>query len=344
MTSAAASMEQRVAQANALIGHAARRRGANEPRLTKSMALLLADDDAAIAHVVRTLLGGADARRLRSRGWTVKASDFVAVHSEVVHAVKVGRLRSRERRRKLDLLFVARRRWALAVEVKLDANPGKEQIEDLLVAPAESFRARDGSQLPAASRLGVLVLAPRELEFAGLRDPERRFLGTVRWPSVIEALQATPLHDAAGKEAWLNLLSLYLRRGCFGKAASQRPTPRVALDALAGKLREHVQRLVGDRHEVALDAGKGRRVTEGGRRSANLELIVRKRRGRIGRGQRVTIWLHAPAKGRRWAEIYVDDDLRTEIRPVPAAIDQLGTTLTPALDAVLAGLPGARQG
>jgi hypothetical protein len=142
----------------------------------------------------------------------------------------------------------------LALEVKLGASLADRQLDDLLRVDIEQLK------LDSGCRLGVLLLGPHELELSGVKDPRDRLLtrGAVQWSAVIEEIALVRFDDAATQQIWRDeLFGLYLRRGAFGPRSVVRPTPRIALEALAVPLRDRVAELVGESYTVRLDANTG---------------------------------------------------------------------------------------
>lgn len=317
--------------ASSKIEQATRSRGANERRLTDAMCALLSTDEGAALSVVNLLLRASDLPRVRDALGVTQLKGPIGVYGEGSYSVRRSLLSSRTHVRRFDLLFVAGS-LAVAVEIKLDAVLADRQLEDLLRVDVEQFG------LDRNTRLGVIVLGPRELELGPTPDPRGRLLkrSAVRWSAVVEEMTSIRFESAAAEQMWTEgLFGLYLRRGAFGSGSVTRPTPRVALEAIAVPLRDHVQQIVGESHMVRLDADRGLRVTAGRKRVANIEIVIERRR-RPRRESRITVWLEVPKGGRRTATISRSDAQNMDQTfAAPAALGPLEALLKSKLDAAL---------
>ncbi|MDQ3722811.1 MAG: hypothetical protein M3376_07055 [Actinomycetota bacterium] len=327
--------DERLGIASSKIEQATRSSGTNERRLTDAMCALLSTDQAAALSFVNLLLSACDLSRVRNALGASQLDGPVAVYGEGSYSARRSLWSSRTQARRFDLLFVAGSR-AVAVEVKLEASLADRQLEDLLRVDVEQFG------LDRNSRLGVIVLGPRELELGATADPRDRLLkrSAVRWSAVVEEMTSIRFEAAGTEQMWTKgLFGLYLRRGAFGSRSVVRPTPRVALEALAVPLRDHVQQIVGESHMVRLDADRGLRVTAGRKRVANVEIVIERRR-RPRRERRITVWLEVPKGGRRTATISRSDAQDADQRfAAPAALGPLEALLKSKLQAALTPCP-----
>jgi hypothetical protein len=121
-------------------------------------------------------------------------------------------------------------------------------------------------------------------------------------------------------------LALYVRRGWLGREAAARPSPRLALNAVAGSLRDHVQDHAGDRR-VSLRATKAGHVVSGPSRHAGMELVIA-RRAWPRRERRITVKLELRKGNRRRAVITPSGPWAAEVVVrAPARIEPLEALL-----------------
>jgi hypothetical protein len=293
------------------------------------MAALLATDPSAARTVVNLILKCCDEPRVRAALGRTQLSGAVEVRGERPFSVPASRHSSRPRDRRYDLLFVSDDRRAVAVEVKLGAALADRQLQDLLDAGPERLG------LDPTTRVAVVVLGPRELELSPLSRRHDRLLGVARWSQLVDSLVATEFADPAAQELWGNLFRLYVGRSRIRSELGARPGPKLALEAVAMPLREHVQRLVGDRETVQLDANAAGYVTRGQSRAARIEIFVKRRRSPRP-SRRIVVRLEVPKGGRRRATIDSGDRGMAPISfPAPARVDALRSVLEERLTQLL---------
>lgn len=311
------SQPELIEAATFALATASKRSGALERPLTDAIAALLATDPVAARDVVNLILQRCGKPRVRAALGTSAFSKPVDVFGEQTYSVRAARIGRRVRNRRYDLLFVSGGVRAVAVEVKLGASLADDQLEDLLAVDAERLG------LEPQAQLAVVVLGPRELELSSLSRRHEHLLGAVRWSSLIDSLLTVEFADAQAQRLWDELFGLYVRRGRFGSEAVARPSPRLALEAVAVPLRDHVQKLVGNKKTVYLDADAGGHVTRGRGRVARIEIVISQRRG-LRREQRLIVRLAAPKGGRRRAMIMAPDIWTpTPEFAAPARVDAL---------------------
>src|SRR4051812_44725060 len=151
--------------------HASRRGKALEPALTKAMRALLGADPEAALTVVNLILARCPSARVTAALGAPRLSDVTDVRGEQRYLVK-------KRGRRYDLLIKSSQARAVAVEVKLGASLGDRQLDDLLVADPAAL------DLPPETKVGVVVVGPRQLELGRYLRHER-LLDAVRWSSLI---------------------------------------------------------------------------------------------------------------------------------------------------------------
>jgi hypothetical protein len=152
-------------------------------------------------------------------------------------------------------------------------------------------------------------------------------LGGVRWSALTEALDAVAFVDSAAQSCWNEMLALYVRRGWLGREAAARPSPRLALNAVAVSSRyDHVQDHVDDR-SVSLRATKADHVVVGRPRHARIGLVIA-RRAWPRRERRITVKLELRKGNRPRAVISPSGPWATEvIIRAPARIEPLEALL-----------------
>jgi predicted nucleic acid-binding Zn ribbon protein len=316
------SQPELIEAATVALATASKRGGALERPLTDAIAALLATEPAAARDVVNVILERCGKGRAQAALGTRELSDGADVFGEQSYSVRASRIGRRLRKRRYDLLFVsAGGLRAIAVEVKLGSSLADGQLEDLLAVDAE------GLGLGPEAQLAVVVLGPRELELSSLSRRHEHLLGPVRWSSLIDSLLTIEFGDPQAQRLWNELFGLYVRRGRFGSELGARPSPRLALEAVAVPLRDLVQELVGDTKTVVLEADAGGHVTRGRGRVARIEIVISQRRG-PRRQRRLTVGLTAPKGGRRRATIGSPDARTPDMGfPAPARVDALQSLL-----------------
>lgn len=306
------------ARVGSLLAAAERNGGANERRLTDTMATLLAEDHAA---------AGCVASLLTSRLLTVAQLKVAPNPIEVDCATErpFGRAsRSGPRERRTDLVF-SRGDWALVVEVKLGAPLSGVQVADLLALDPRDLG------LSEHTRVGVLGLTTHAIAVKPPEDPGLRWLGVVRWSAVIDEALSVPFANPDLGESWTRLMSLYMRRSKFGPTALHVLHPHTVLQLVAPALRDHVETKVGQRVEFAPNAAG--RIVRRTPRAASLELV-------FGAGPRrlrtLKIMLSVPRGGNRTLRLELAPGRSwCETRRVPARIEKFEPVLLDHVDALL---------
>lgn len=315
--------------ASVALATASKRGGARERPLTDAISALLATDPAAAREVVNLILERCGQARVRVALGTSALSDGVDVFGEQTYSVRAGRIGRRLRNRRYDLLFVSGGLRAVAVEVKLGASLADGQLEDLLAVDAERLG------LEPQAQLAVVVLGTRELELSSLSRRHGHLLGAVRWSSLIDSLLTVEFANSHAQRLWDELFGLYVRRGLFGSELIARPSPRLALEAVAIPLRDRVQELVGEKKTVVLEADAGGRVTRGHGRVARIEIVISQRRG-PRRERRLIVQVAVPKGGRRRATIVPPDAKTPKLDfAAPARVQALQRLLEERITALL---------
>lgn len=303
-------------------------KGASEPRLTACMAELLAADPHAAAEFARLLLRAAPNEASQER--LGPAPPRLTTHGE--HRFTAGGRVSR-RGRRADLWLTADKAWGLVIEAKLDAPFARGQLEDSIAAGPTAFG------LVADASVAVIALTSHAHAFGRFKDPERRWLGIVRWTEVLEELLALEFDDAGLTVRWQRLLSVYARRGRFGPQTPSRPAPRTQLEFAAETARRHLQDRLGT--PVDLLGNRGGRVVHGGSRTGWVQYSLKTK----SRKRTLTVKSLRPKQGARALQVHVHPDDRdmTFVR-MPAELVAFENTLLHVLDQFLADSGWAGNG
>ena len=294
-------------------------KGATEPRLTACMAELLAADPHAAAEFARSLLRAEPNEASHERLGPVPPR--LTTHGE--HRFTAGGRLSR-RGRRADLWLTADETWGLVIEAKLDAPFAKGQLEDSIAAGPTAFG------LSAGASVAVIALTSHTHAFGRFKDPERRWLGIVRWTEVLEELLALEFDDPELTARWQRLLSVYARRGRFGPQTPTRPAPRTQLEFAAEVARRHLQDRLGT--PVELLGNRSGRVVQGGSRTGWIQYGFKTK----GRKRTLTVESLRPKQRPRALLLHVHpDDLEKTFVRVPAELVAFENALLDALDQFL---------
>lgn len=306
------------AQVAILLAAAERKKGANERHLTDAIAALLGADRVAAGQVASLLVDQLP-KAVRMRLVPPPASVHCETERRFKRASSFGPVD-----RRTDLVFTGGDAWGLIVEVKLDAPLSGAQVDDLL-----ALEPRDlGLNVHAC--VGVMALTKHAVAVAPPDDPGARWLGIVRWKTVIDDLSGITFANSALGESWKQLLSLYIRRQKFGATALQVPHPHTVLQLVAQSLSLHVAGKVGQPVDFVPSAA-GRVVRRTGR-GASLELAFLD--GRLQHTLKIT--LRVPRGGSRTLRVeLLPEGFCREVPRMSASIERFELVLLGHVDALL---------
>lgn len=165
------------------------RRSGDEAQLTRALQALFEAEPACAASFVELLLRNAPAARS-----CPAPPVLLSCYAEEV--VETGRL---------DLRFSDDDAWDVIVELKLYASYGRDQLDRYLSA----LRQVDHGYLIAVTR-DVPIYGETHL------DEEPRWLGSVRWRSLLPALRALPFESKALGSQWRIFLDVLESEGSMG--------------------------------------------------------------------------------------------------------------------------------